>query len=192
MTARKIVSIVGGVVVAAGLFAALSAESGSVQDYGEVTVAGAALPRYEPDVTDPAAGMPAPSIQGETVSVVPGGTPKIVLFVAHWCPACQQEVPALTSWVKANGVPVGVDLVTVATSTDAAKGNFPPSIWLERENFPFPIIYDDEESTAGAAYGVSSFPFWVVLDSNGNVIQRFSGVLPDEALSNLFATAAGL
>ncbi|MFP5331092.1 MAG: TlpA family protein disulfide reductase [Acidimicrobiia bacterium] len=192
MTGKKIAWIVGGVVAAAGLFAALSAESGTVKDYGRVTVTGTALPRFEPDVTDSAAGMPAPTIQGESVSVVPGGTPQIVLFVAHWCPACQQEVPALTSWVEANGVPVEVELVTVATSTDPAKGNFPPSIWLEREEFPFPIIYDDEDDTAGMAYGVSAFPFWVVLDSNGNVVQRFSGVLPDQAISSLFTTAAGL
>lgn len=192
MNGKKVTWIVGGVVVAAGLFAALSAESGTVQDYGDVSVSGAALPRYEPEVSDAAVGMPAPAITGETVSVSPGGTPKVVLFVAHWCPACQQEVPALTSWVQANGMPMGIEVVTVATSTNPAQGNFPPSIWLEREEFPFPVIYDDEDDTASIMYGLSAFPFWVVIDSEGNVVQRFTGVLPDEAVSKLFTTAADL
>lgn len=192
MNGKKIAWIVGGVVVAAGLFAALSAESGTVQDYGEVSVSGAALPRYEPDFADGAVGTPAPAIAGETVSVSPGGTPKILLFLAHWCPACQQEVRALTNWVEVNGVPMGVEVVAIATSTNPAQGNFPPSIWLEREEFPFPVIYDDEDNTAGVAYGLSAFPFWVVIDSEGNVTERFTGVLPDEAVSNLFTTAADL
>lgn len=192
MNGKKIAWIVGGVVIAAGLFAALSVESGSVQDYGEVAVSGASLPRYDPEVADSAVGAPAPAINGETVSVAPGGTPKIVLFLAHWCPACQQEVPAITGWVAANGMPVGVELIAVATSTDATRGNFPPSIWLEREEIPFPVIYDDEDSTAGVAYGLSAFPFWVVIDSNGNVVQRFTGVLPDATLADLFTTAADL
>lgn len=192
MTGKKIAWIVGGVVVAAGLFAALSAESGTVQDYGEVAVSGSTLPRYEPEFADAAVGTPAPAITGDTVSVAPGGTPKIVLFLAHWCPACQQEVPALTNWVESNGMPMGVELVAVATSTNPAQGNFPPSIWLEREEFPFPVIYDDEDNSAAVAYGLNAFPFWVVIDSDGNVAQRFTGVIPDEAVSNLFTTAADL
>lgn len=193
MSGKKIAWIVAGVVALAAIVAALSAESGDVQAYGEVAVAGEALPRYEPGPTDPAVGTPAPSITGETVSVVPGSSPTIVLFLAHWCPHCQAEVPRLTRWVENNGMPEGLEVVGVATSSTPSQGNYPPSIWLERENFPFPVIYDDEDGTAAAAYGLSAFPFWVILDSDGNVVQRFTGELPDEsAISELFSTVAGL
>ncbi|MEX2655172.1 MAG: TlpA disulfide reductase family protein [Acidimicrobiia bacterium] len=193
MTGRKIGWIIGGVVTVAAIGAALSAESGSVQAYGEIAVAGQALPQHDSGVADPAVGVPAPAITGEAMSVEPGTSPTIVLFLAHWCPACQAEVPALTDWVEAHGLPVGVDLIAVATASSPSRGNYPPSIWLERERFPFPVIYDDEAGTAAAAYGLSAFPFWVVLDSDGLVVERFSGQLPDdEAISNLFAAVAGL
>ena len=193
MTGKKIGFIVAGVVVVAAIAAGLSAESAGVEAFGDIAIAGETLPRYEAGVGDPAVGMPAPTITGDALSVVPGGTPKVVLFVAHWCPACQAEVPAITDWVETNGAPAGVDVIGVATSSSPSQGNFPPSVWLEREGFPFPVIYDDEDSTAAAAYGLSGFPYWVVLDSDGRVVQRFTGQLPDEAaLSQLFSTVAGL
>lgn len=193
MSGKKIAWIVAGVVAVAAIAAGLSGEAENVQAYGEVAIAGEALPRLEPGPTDPAEGMPAPTITGETVSVIPGSTPTIVLFLAHWCPHCQAEVPRLTDWVEANGMPTDIDVVAVATSSTPSQGNYPPSVWLERESFPFPVIYDDEENTAAVAYGLSAFPFWVVLDSDGRVVQRFTGELPNEAaISDLFSTTAGL
>jgi cytochrome c biogenesis protein CcmG, thiol:disulfide interchange protein DsbE len=193
MSGKKIAWIVAGVVAVAAIAAGLSSESGRIQAYGEVAIAGEALPRHAPGPTDPAVGSPAPAITGETVSVAPGSNPTIVLFLAHWCPNCQAEVPRLTDWVEANGMPEGIDVIGVATSSTPTQGNYPPSVWLEREEFPFPVIYDDEEGTAAVAYGLSAFPFWVVLDSDGNVVERFAGELPSEAaITDLFAATAGL
>lgn len=197
MTGKKVGLIVAGVVAVAAVAAGLSAESGDVKAYGEVAVSGAGLPRFASGV-DPAVGTLAPTIvgedlAGETLTIQPGGTPKIVLFLAHWCPHCQVEVPRLTNWVEANGMPMGVDLIGVATSSTPSQGNYPPSVWLEREGFPFPVLYDDEEGTAAVAYGLSAFPYWVILDSNGQVVQRFTGELPDdEAVSRLFSDATDL
>lgn len=193
MSGKKIAWIVAGVVAVAAIAAGLSSESGQVQAYGEVAVVGEALPRHEPGPTDPAEGAPAPTITGETVSVSPGSTPTIVLFLAHWCSHCQAEVPRLTDWVEANGMPVGIDVVAVATSSTPTQGNYPPSVWLESEDFPFPVIYDDEEGTAAIAYGLSAFPFWVVVDADGRVVDRFSGELPSaSAITELFSSTAEL
>jgi len=193
MNGKKIAWIVGSVIALAAIGAGLSAESDSVQAYGEVAVAGESLPRFEAGSQDPAAGMAAPTITGETVSVIPGGTPTVVLFLAHWCPHCQVEVSRLTDWVEANGMPQGIELIGVATSSTPTQGNYPPSVWLERERFPFPVIYDDEDGTAAVAYGLSAFPYWVVLDSDGRVVERFTGELPDaDAVTDLFTEVAGL
>jgi cytochrome c biogenesis protein CcmG, thiol:disulfide interchange protein DsbE len=192
VSGKKIIWIVVGVVAVAAIAAGLSAESGSSKAYGEVAIAGETLPRFDPSFPDPAVGSPAPTVTGEEVSVTPGSEPTIVLFLAHWCPHCQREVPRLTDWTEANGMPQGVRLIGVATSSTPSQGNFPPSAWLERENFPFDVIYDDEESTAATAYGLSAFPFWVVIDSDGLVVERFTGELPDEAtVTRLFETVAG-
>ncbi|MDQ3782544.1 MAG: redoxin domain-containing protein, partial [Actinomycetota bacterium] len=48
---------------------------------------------------DPAVGIAAPAVVGEdfdgnTVSIDPtDGSPKAIMFLAHWCPHCQAEVP---------------------------------------------------------------------------------------------------
>ena len=36
-------------------------------------------------------------------------------------------------------------------------------------------LYDDADGTAASAYGVSSFPFMVFLDSEGHVVKRLAG-----------------
>lgn len=188
----RLIWIVGAVVAVAALLAVLTTGSQPDQAYGTVAVEGSALPTFQDPSADPAVGMAAPAITGETVSVVPGGTPTLVLFLAHWCPHCQREVPRIVDWVAENGAPAGIQVIGVATSTEPTAGNFPPSAWLDREGWSFPLIYDDESSTAGHAYGVSSFPFWVVIDSSGRVAGRFSGELEPGALGDLFTEIAGL
>jgi len=80
-------------------------------------------------------------------------------------------------------------VIGVATDTDIALPNFPPSRWLDREEFPFPVIADSDSSEAAAAFGLSGFPFTVVLDSSGNVVQRISGEFEPDLLGSLLAAA---
>ena len=198
---KKTVFVVGGIVLAAALAAGIAAGTGSSagqhsgEAYGTIQIQGTALPPVPSDGSaDPAIGSPAPTIVGDTVSVEPGGgTPMLVMFLAHWCPHCQREVPRVVEWVKQNGKPDGVGVISVATQTTASQGNYPPGDWLDREGWPFPIIFDDESSTAWSAYGAGGFPYWVVIDRDGNVAGRFSGELPDvAAVGQLFSSIADL
>ena len=50
------------------------------------------------------------------------------------------------------GVP-GVDLVSVTTSANSGQPNWPPSEWLDRENWTSPNIRDDSDSSLFQAYG---------------------------------------
>ncbi len=161
---------------------------------GDVTVTGASLatPPEAPAI-DPAIGAKAPTLNGvgfdgSAVSVTPGERPTIVMFVAHWCPHCQREVPQVVKWLAA-GVAAGVDVKAVATSTDAKLPNYPPSSWLADEGFDVPTLVDSAESTAASAYGLDAFPYFVALDAKGNVTKRMAGELTEAQFTDLVAAA---
>ncbi len=161
---------------------------------GNVTVTGVELvqPPDKP-ATDTAIGAKAPVLNGlgfdgSPVSITPGERPTIVMFVAHWCPHCQREVPQVVKWLAA-GVANGVDMKAVATSTDAKLPNYPPSSWLAGEGFTVPTLVDSTESTAASAYGLDAFPYFVAVDAKGNVTKRMAGELTEEQFANLVAAA---
>jgi cytochrome c biogenesis protein CcmG, thiol:disulfide interchange protein DsbE len=163
-----------------------SPESG-VSETGQVEVTGTPLAEYVADGSDPAVGVIAPELDGQqfdgtAISVKPG-RPTLVIFLAHWCPHCQREVPVLTQWESAGGVPEGVDVIGVATGTDPALPNYPPSQWLADEQFPFPVMVDSEASDAAIAFGLSGYPYFVLLDADGKVVQRASGEIDPATLT---------
>jgi len=177
-------------------FALVLAACGSVStegQYGTPEVSGDALLPLVANSTDGSVGATIPSItgtdfNGQTVTIDPAnGTPKVILFLAHWCPHCQQEVPLVQEFLDANGGPPdGVEFLSVATSTDPSRPNFPPGAWLDREDWGQAVIVDDEAQTVASAFGLSAFPFWVVVGPDGTVLQRVAGGINIEALPALF------
>ena len=55
-----------------------------------------------------------------------------------------------------------------------------------------PTLLDDEDSSAGAAYGLTFFPFWVVLDGEGSVAGRFTGEVTLDQFEAIVEQAAAL
>lgn len=192
-------AIIGCIVVVAAIVAVTSSSEttsapGTTSEFGAVTVTGDTLPPLDSDTADAALGTMAPVLTGKgfsgnIVTTTPG-TPTLIVLLAHWCPFCQQEVPKLVKWEKSGDVPPGVDVIGIVTATDAARPNYPPSAWLAREEFPalWPVMVDDQQRTAGQAFGVSGYPFFVLLDADGKVVQRRSGAVPMEELTALLQT----
>jgi thiol-disulfide isomerase/thioredoxin len=165
--------------------------STTVIEFGTVTVDGQLLPLFSDPNVDPAIGMLAPTLTGQgfdgsAMTIGSTGGPRIVIFLAHWCPHCQREVPLIQQWIDDTGGNPAVELLSVATASDAAAPNYPPSAWLEREGWTAPVMVDDGQGTAADAYGLPAFPFWVGLDSQGNVLFRFTGELNEEGLETIF------
>lgn len=191
--------ILGGVVGLAAIVAlAISIAGEQPLDesvgYGTPSVSGTALPAYVAGSSDPSQGAQAPTAtgadwNGNPVSIEPDGTPKIVIFLAHWCSHCQAEVPVVQSWVDAGNLPDNVELISVATSTDPLRPNWPPQDWLEREGWTAPVIMDDASGTVAGSFGMAGTPFWVVLNGDGVVLQRVSGEIPVDGLNALVAIA---
>ncbi len=163
-------------------------------DYGQVAVSGTALTPKPDSGADPMVGTVVPSVTGQQfdgkqLTISPNGKPHIIMVVAHWCSHCQAEVPRVQKWLNASGMPADVDLVTVATSNDPAKGNFPAADWLRREKWSVPTIVDDKQSQAGAALGVSGFPYFIVTDAQGKVVYRTSGEITEDQWNALLEAA---
>jgi thiol-disulfide isomerase/thioredoxin len=149
------------------------------------TISGDALPPYTRDGTDAAAGLAAPEVAGtdlvgNSVAIAADGRPKAIIFLAHWCPHCQAEVPVIQAWVNAGGVPDGIDLVSVATGIDPNRPNYPPDAWFQREGWTVPVIADTTNAVA-EAYGLTLYPFWVFVGPDGKVVARAAGemTVPD-------------
>jgi cytochrome c biogenesis protein CcmG, thiol:disulfide interchange protein DsbE len=163
---------------------------------GAVTVDGTALPRYGDTGVDTAIGDTIPtlsgvSFDGSPVTVGPTGKPGVVIFVAHWCPHCQAEVPRIVKLAK-SGAFKGIDVSTVATGTTPSYPNYPPSAWLKREQWPFRVMVDSTEQTAAVAYGLSAYPYFVAVDAQGKVVGRATGeIAPADIKKILAALAAG-
>lgn len=172
-----------------------STSANAVEVAAEVTTGGTALPDYTATGKDPALGAPAPTLgsvdfQGRNVEVGGAtGSPYAVVFLAHWCPHCQAEVPRLVSLAK-NGRIEGVDVVGVATGTSRTNPNYPPSAWMARENWPFGVMVDDASFRAANQYGLTGYPYMVFVDANGKVVGRTSGEVEATDLQRIFASLA--
>jgi thiol-disulfide isomerase/thioredoxin len=143
---------------------------------------------------DPAVGTPAPDLvastfDGEQVTVAGDSGPKMIAFLAHWCPHCQRELPVVVDWLADGGLPDGVELVAVSTAVDDRQDNYPPQDWFADEGFTGLVLADNPASALGAGYGVNGFPFWAVVDGDGNIVLRTSGEKTPAELDAMAAAA---
>ena len=140
---------------------------------------------------DTASGKISPTIKykilGDDLVVnYPENTPTILLFVAHWCPYCQEEIPEVIEWIQQdNVIEKGVNVVLIVTSIDSGKSNYPPDEWLFNEKWQYPVIYDDEENKIAEHFGVSYFPSWVFTENDGMIAFTHAGKITREELSKL-------
>lgn len=158
-----------------------------------VTVTGTALPTLE-DGTDTAVGRTAPvlagtSFDGSPITIGPG-RPAIVVFLAHWCPHCQRELPLLVD-LQEDGAFEGMRTSAVLTGTDPNAPNYPPADWLVREGWEGNVLLDDQQSTGATAYGLTGYPYLVFLNANGEVVARADGELPVDTIEAYLDEARG-
>ena len=194
---------VAGVVLLLAVAAIASGGSGKkkpaagVEQTRPVTVTGSSLvelPTTGGD--DPAEGKEIPEVTGQSFDGTPvdirnDGRPKLILFVAHWCPHCQREVPLLAKYLKSNPLPKGVDLYTVATATASARPNYPPSAWLAKEGWKAPTMADSDDAKAANAFGLSAFPYFVAVNGSGKVVARTTGEITTDEFAGLAEKTLG-
>lgn len=147
------------------------------------SIEGAAVPTGATGVEAPYVRADALLSEGQNEIPIEGeGT--MVVFLAHWCPACNAEVPVVNQWLDEVGLPEGTEIRTVATAIDESQPNYPPNEWLRERSWTIPTLTDVDGSIA-AAYGVDSFPYWVFVDADGVVQGAAGGSQSVEALTQM-------
>ena len=172
---------------------------GASHEYGKVVVTGAALPKFPDSGSDPAVGKTIPTVKGQnfagtSVTIAPNGKAQMIVFLAHWCPHCNREAPRLASYLKQNGgLPAGVDLTIVPTGSQDTAPNWPPSQWVKDMKISdLTTLVDNKAQTAAAAFGLTSYPYIVMIDKDGQVVERRAGEQEDGFFKAAFdALAAG-
>jgi thiol-disulfide isomerase/thioredoxin len=208
ITGRVIAIAIAVVVVLAAAVALLAARGDTPSSSGttpaggvapaefqDVTVTGTPLEQLPQSGPDPALGMPGPSLSGHSfagfpASVTPGkdATPTMLVFLAHWCPHCNNEIPRILEWADTEGVPEGLRIVGVATGSRNDQPNWPPSKWLDDMGWKWETVADTGSGDIMAAYGGTSFPTMVFVNGDGTVSNRVSGELGVEALTRVVNT----
>lgn len=172
---------------------AFIAQAGPLLEFAPVEVSGTALSTLR--TPDDAIGKPGPALSGvdptgTAVNYESGdGTGRLMLFLAHWCPYCNQELPIISEYLANNDLPEGVEIVAVSTGQDETRDNWPPSEWFSSHDWNAPILVDDENQSAASTYGLPAFPFWAVVSPEGDVIYRQSGGLQPGQLEELIDAA---
>ena len=140
---------------------------------------------------EPAAKLDAPTITGTDLDGEAISTeisqPRIIIFLAHWCRHCQQEVPVIQQWIDENGDPEPIKIFSVLTSINSTQPNYPPDKWLKSENWTMPTFSDNDQDGVAKHFGVKGFPFWVLIDHHGKVITRLGGGFTAEEFEGILA-----
>ena len=153
-----------------------------------VTITGESLQAFDSAVSpDPAIGLDAPllsglNFSGETIALDPAvDGPYMLVFLAHWCPHCNAEVPRLNDWKNSGAVPPELNVVGVATAVSSKSENYPPAVWFSNKGWQWPVIVDEatgdngEAGKAAQAFGASGWPYFVIVGADGKVKVRVSG-----------------
>ena len=160
---------------------AAPSEPAALENSSELVTVGAVLPQLDNGVADPAAGTAAPTMTGQqfdnTDISIGGATdgPTMLVFLAHWCPHCNDEIPEILELRDNGDLPADLNVVGISTAVASDRDNFPPSQWIDDQGWEWPVLADTESAEAFQAFGGNGFPFTVLLDADGNVLARKSG-----------------
>lgn len=185
------------VLSAVAAFTACSGEGEPAATVAPISVSGTALAPLT-DTTDVAVGAQAPVLtgvgyNGEPATTAPDARAKLLIFAAHWCPHCNDEIPRVIEMRGDGTIPSSLDVLLVSTAEDSQRPNYPARDWLGDIGWSEPTLVDtpgaDGDWIGAAEFGVTGFPFAVLLDIEGRVITRWSGERPPDAWAEYLAAA---
>lgn len=172
----------------------------SFPDSQPVTVTGDSLPAYDPQASaDEGLGATAPVIegldfQGDAITLDAADGAYMVVFLAHWCPHCNAEIPRLLDWKNSGAVPAELRVFGVATAVSKSSVNYPPAEWFSNKGWSWPVIVDEStgDGAAGktaAAFGATGWPYIVIVGADGKVKARVSGEVEINELEAIVESA---
>ncbi|MDF2987971.1 MAG: Peroxiredoxin [Eubacterium sp.] len=107
------------------------------------------------------------------------GKPIVVNFWASWCPPCRSEMPHFDKAYSDYKDKVNflmVDLVDGQRETVEIGQDY-----IAGEGFAFPVYFDTDQEAA-FAYMIQSIPTTLFIDSQGNIVKKYTGAMDEETL----------
>ena len=108
------------------------------------------------------------------------GEPLVVNFFASWCAPCRAELPDL----EAVHVASGDRLQFVGVNHDVDDTSW--LSFVDETEITFPTVFQPNQELF-AYLGLLGMPSTVLVDADGEVVHRFSGILDDVTLKELIA-----
>ena len=112
--------------------------------------------------------------------------PRVINFWASWCTPCRDEMPLLQDTFSAKEI-VGIN------SSDAGHSAFAhdaAQAVIDDTGVTYPI-YIDQDDKLMRALGISAFPVTIVIDSQGNIVERIDGPITEKNIAGIRAALAG-
>ena len=128
------------------------------------------------------------ALDGSEIYLGESTHPTVLIVLAHWCPHCRNEVREISSFFtdsvddQGNTVIDDVRFMSLVTSIQSDRSNFPPHEWLYNENWVLPTLVDNQNSEIAAALRIRSFPSYVIFDQFGYIIGMISGRIEKKVL----------
>jgi peroxiredoxin/Tfp pilus assembly protein PilF len=117
------------------------------------------------------------SLAGDEVSLQQfAGKVLVMDFWATWCPPCRESVPELKDLTRKYPAAKLVLLSVSADDDERAWRDF-----IEKKHMDW-LQYRDSDHQVADAFGIHSFPTYLVIDGDGIVRQRLTGLNPQETV----------
>lgn len=129
------------------------------------------------------------TLDGEQITIGAPGQAQLLVFLAHWCPACDRELDTLRQ-LPGTTIPDDVQVIAILTAEDQLAPNWPAERWFTGRVPRMIAARDSADSELYSTYGLSQFPAWVAIDADGIVRQRVHGLLGLDDVAQLAQLAS--
>ena len=125
----------------------------------------------------------APSLSGKTLLgtsyTLPKGSIAVVNVWASWCSPCRAEEPTLSAMARQNP---DINFVGILTRDNPVNAE----AFIRKQNSPYPTLIDDSVLIGfSKSLPANAIPTTLVIDKNGYVAGRISGVVTIASLTEL-------
>lgn len=119
-----------------------------------------------------APGFELQDLSGQTItlSAFRGKSPVLLVFWTTWCPYCARQIANINQMEEAFG-PDELAVLAVNGGEDRAR----VLAHVKRSDIRYRVLLDPE-AKAGEAYGVTGYPYMVLIDMDGNIAATDYGV----------------